>query len=196
MTEHREDHLTDHSYDGIQEFDNPLPGWWKALFWGSFVFSLLYWGWFHVYPGKSIISDWEAEVEEARSSGYARFGELSDTPETLLALMAQPDARKIGATLFATKGCAACHAPDGGGVVGLGANFCDDLAINYTDLPGILKVVRSGVPGTAMVPRTSLLSPQEIYFVAAHVAGLRGTTPAKPRPLDPKAKEIAPWPTR
>ena len=29
--------LTDHAYDGIQEFDNPLPGWWKWMFVGSIV---------------------------------------------------------------------------------------------------------------------------------------------------------------
>jgi cytochrome c oxidase cbb3-type subunit 3 len=195
MTELPEDYLTDHSYDGIQEYDNPLPGWWKLLFWGSFAFSILYWGWFHIYPGKSIVATWEAQVEEARASGYARFGELDDSPSTLVRLMKEEDAVAIGASLFSTKGCVACHAPDGGGVVGLGANFCDDFAINYTDLPGILGVIRNGVPGTAMVPQTSLLTPQEVYFVAAFVGSLRGTTPANPRPLDPRAKEIPAWPT-
>ena len=32
--EHADDNLTGHSYDGIQEYDNPLPGWWKFLFLG------------------------------------------------------------------------------------------------------------------------------------------------------------------
>ena len=31
-----------HEYDGITEYDNPMPGWWKATFWATFVFSLGY----------------------------------------------------------------------------------------------------------------------------------------------------------
>ena len=34
--------LTDHAYDGIREYDNPLPGWWTYLFVGTIVFSVLY----------------------------------------------------------------------------------------------------------------------------------------------------------
>jgi cbb3-type cytochrome c oxidase subunit III len=37
------DQLLDHNYDGIQEFDNPMPRWWVYLFWATIVFSVLYW---------------------------------------------------------------------------------------------------------------------------------------------------------
>src|SRR3954462_12881445 len=40
--------LLDHRYDGIAEYDNPLPGWWRAIFWGTIVFAAGYWVWFHV----------------------------------------------------------------------------------------------------------------------------------------------------
>ena len=38
-----DDPLTDHSYDGILEYDNPLPGWWTFFVLGVdrfFVFLL------------------------------------------------------------------------------------------------------------------------------------------------------------
>src|SRR6476661_5685554 len=40
--ENKQDHLLEHSYDGIQEFDNPMPRWWIYLFWATIIFSILY----------------------------------------------------------------------------------------------------------------------------------------------------------
>ena len=42
MAEQVRDHLMDHEYDGIQEFDNPTPGWWYMLFWACVFFSIFY----------------------------------------------------------------------------------------------------------------------------------------------------------
>jgi len=35
------DKLFDHDYDGIKEYDNPLPSWWTNLWVASFVFSVV-----------------------------------------------------------------------------------------------------------------------------------------------------------
>ena len=37
-----------HSFDGIEEYDNPLPQWWFMLFVGTLVFSV---GYLILYPG-------------------------------------------------------------------------------------------------------------------------------------------------
>ena len=39
---HDEDRLLDHDYDGIQEYDNPMPRWWLWIFWATIVFAVLY----------------------------------------------------------------------------------------------------------------------------------------------------------
>ena len=58
-----QDQLLDHSYDGIQEFDNPMPRWWVYLFWVTIVFSVLYW--FNV-PAASVPIQPRSRVNHAR----------------------------------------------------------------------------------------------------------------------------------
>jgi cytochrome c oxidase cbb3-type subunit III len=37
-----ENQKTGHVYDGIEEYDNPLPRWWFNLFIGTLIFSYIY----------------------------------------------------------------------------------------------------------------------------------------------------------
>jgi hypothetical protein len=61
-----EDRLLDHDYDGITEYDNPLPRWWLWILWVSIIWSALYW--FNVPGvgiGKGRIADYEADMAAA-----------------------------------------------------------------------------------------------------------------------------------
>lgn len=41
-----EDGTTGHTYDGIKEYDKPLPKWWLVIFFGSIVWGVAYWVFF------------------------------------------------------------------------------------------------------------------------------------------------------
>ena len=41
-----EDGTTGHAYDGIQEYDKPLPKWWLVIFFGSIIWGAAYWVFF------------------------------------------------------------------------------------------------------------------------------------------------------
>ena len=60
----RETNILSHCYDGIREYDNPLPGWWLAIFYGSMVWSLLYALFFHLGPGLLNKDAHDAEMRE------------------------------------------------------------------------------------------------------------------------------------
>ena len=65
-----------HSFDGIEEYDNPLPKWWFMLFVGTIIFSV---GYLVLYPGlgnwKGVlpgyeggwtqVKQWQHEVDNA-----------------------------------------------------------------------------------------------------------------------------------
>ena len=47
-----EDGTTGHEYDGIREYDKPLPKWWLVIFFGSIVWGVAYWVFFPaMFPG-------------------------------------------------------------------------------------------------------------------------------------------------
>src|SRR3989338_6760548 len=75
------DRLLDHEYDGIEEYDNPLPGWWVWLFWATIVFSGVYVAFYHMGPGPSVIGQYEEDVRlaaERAAKQTATAGAISE----------------------------------------------------------------------------------------------------------------------
>src|SRR5215510_11195142 len=59
--------LTDHEYDGIAEYDNPMPRWWVWTFWGTFYFAIRYFLWFNVYfKGTPVVEEYRADMRAFR----------------------------------------------------------------------------------------------------------------------------------
>ncbi len=116
-----ENQTTGHVYDGIEEYDNPLPRWWFIMFIVTFVYAGVY---LLVYPG---LGSWPGlfgwtSVKELRGhqqqadARYAdTFGIYANTPIEELAQ--NPEAMKMGLRLFSNN-CAVCHGADGGGNYG------------------------------------------------------------------------------
>ncbi|MGP5074293.1 cytochrome-c oxidase, cbb3-type subunit III [Psychrobacter celer] len=48
-----DDGTTGHAYDGIKEYDKPLPKWWLVIFFGSIIWAIAYWIFFPaIFPSK------------------------------------------------------------------------------------------------------------------------------------------------
>ncbi|GIW99148.1 MAG: cytochrome CBB3 [Pirellulaceae bacterium] len=165
--------LTNHSYDGIQEYDNPLPGWWKWTFVGTAVFSVLYFMYYHLgAPGRSIYEQYDRELAEVTRLQFQEIGELQPTEATILEYMGKENWLKIGEVVFKTH-CASCHGRHGEGKVG--PNLTDEFYKHVRKLEDIARVVQDGANAGAMPAWGNRLHVNEIVLVSAYVASLRGT---------------------
>ena len=171
------DRLIEHEYDGIKEYDNPMPRWWLLTFYGTVIFSVIYA--LNIGPvgsGEGRIAQYEASVAAAE----ARMPKAPEpaSPERLAALAADPAAVSAGQTVF-TSYCASCHGPDGGGLIG--PNLADDHWLHGGSADAIYQTIAQGVLAKGMPPWEKSLKPDQLEQVAAYVVALRGTSPTNPK---------------
>lgn len=119
---------TGHVYDGIEEYDNPLPKWWFYMFIATIFFALAYYA---LYPGlgsyKGLLGwtstgQWEQEVADAEAKYGPIFDAFAERP--IQELATDPEALKVGQRLFANN-CAICHGSTARGALGF-PNLTDD----------------------------------------------------------------------
>ena len=174
------DRLLAHDYDGIEEYDNPLPGWWVWLFWATIAFSVVYAVYYHLGPGQSVHEQYAEDVRTAAEQ-QARAAAAAGTPtdEALKALQGDPKVMTAAREMFAAR-CAACHGPQAQGLIG--PNLTDEYWLHGGKLTDIYNTISEGVPEKGMVRWKDQLSPDEIRAMAAFVGSLQGTNPPNPKP--------------
>lgn len=191
-SQQQQEDLLLHNYDGIQEYDNPIPGWWHMIFIGSCIFAVLYVVVVHmtgIIPPREVrLANKIAAAEEAQ------FGVLREMPMDeikLRTILGNENWRKSGESIF--KGtCTVCHGKEAQGITGLGFNLTDDKYVYVTNMMDFVDLVTNGTPNKKM-PAQTLLNPNEIAMVAAYAASLRGTNVPGPEGTD-QGEVIAPFP--
>ena len=185
-------HLTEHEFDGIREYDNPTPGWWHLIMFGSILFSILYVIFFTGELG------WTPQGQLKRAEAryfeqlFGKLGELQPTQDTILKLMQDPKWVTVGGTIFAAN-CAQCHRADGGGLNG--PNMTDDSYIHVKTLTDIYATIANGVVAKGMPSWSNRLNQNQRIMAAVYVASLRGTTPGPgAKGAEPNAVKIPAWP--
>ena len=175
----RPDRLLDHEYDGIKEYDNPMPRWWLATFWVTIVFSILYVlnvpG---IGNGKGREADYRAEMAAAAALAAKNDPLAGLTDDQLRTLAASAEGKAAGSATFATM-CASCHLADGGGLIG--PNLTDAYWLHGGRPLEIIRTISDGVPAKGMPAWGKMLKPEQLKAVAAYVIALQGTNPAKPK---------------
>lgn len=179
-----EDLLTTHNYDGIQEYDNPMPGWWIFIF----VTNIVWAGVYIVGINLDFLPEYEDDLRadmmiQQQLEDRARQALPPVTPETLAEAAANPEAVLKGAEVFAMN-CAACHGAQGQGLIG--PNLADNAWL-YGDggLMPLHDVIEQGTP-RGMPGWGTILLQADLVGVVAYVKSLQGTNPPNPKPPEGK----------
>ncbi|WP_035051562.1 cytochrome-c oxidase, cbb3-type subunit III [Andreprevotia chitinilytica] len=111
-----------HTWDGdLQEYNNPLPGWWVGLFFLTIVFAV---GYLVVYPGLVVFGNawgwssggqYQKEVTKADNKYGPLYNKFLAMPVPDVAK--DQEAHAMGKRLFYTY-CIQCHGSDGRGAKG------------------------------------------------------------------------------
>lgn len=187
---------TGHSWDGIQEYDNPMPRWWLWTFYACIAWAA---GYMVLYPAWPLVSaatpgllgfstrgDLETEKQRFAEANSAIQAKLVETELTQIA--ADPEllqyATNAGAAVFRTN-CVQCHGSGAAGVQGQGyPNLLDDDWIWGGDIESIHFTVTHGIRNTtndearySEMPRfgaDELLDSTQIAQVVEHVLAISG----------------------
>ena len=187
---------TGHDYDGIREFDNPLPRWWLLTLYATVIFAIGYWFYYHTsQSGDSQMATYQKEVAEAQKEEDKRAQALEAagkgvSEEQLLALSKDSAALDRGAAVF-KQNCLACHGDRGQGVVG--PNLTDLYYLHGAKAKDIYQVIGTGVLEKGMPAWRTVLGGSKVQEVTAFVLSLRGKNVAgKPPQGKTESGEAAP----
>lgn len=158
---------TGHEWDGIKELNNPLPRWWRFIFWGSFVVAVVYWVLMPAWPALpgmqgNTTGIWNqsdrATVQDTLTAAKAERTALGKRLMSLSAADVLSDhelsqlALSLGESTFGDN-CATCHGAGGRGAKGF-PRLADDVWLWGGSLADIELTIRHGIRSNDPQTRT------------------------------------------
>ena len=182
-----------HELDGIKEYDNPMPGWLMAIWWGSLLFAAAYLIFYALNFGEgSMEAEYRQATQQAVTAVDAYFAAnplVPPSPAQMLAGAADPAVLEAGRARF-TKTCAACHGERAQGLIG--PNLTDDRWIHGGTVEQIFQSVAKGWPAKGMPPWGRALKPEELTALVSYVRSIQGSSP--PNARAPEGERVVPEP--
>lgn len=183
------DEILDHGqdYDGIKEYDNPLPRWFILMFYGCIIFAFYYSGY---YTAKTRTIGQAAGVGYNLAwSGAILAAEVREAERTRIKFVA-PEAGKLksflrapaniarGEAMFKAN-CVACHGEEGQGIIG--PNLTDRFWIHGGSPTKVLQSIAKGWPEKGMPAWEPSLGEEKVHWLASYVASIQGRSVSKPK---------------
>jgi len=174
-----------HELDGIKEYDNPMPGWLMAIWWGSLIFSAAYLMFYALSFGEgSMEAEYRGETQTALAAVQAYHNAnplVPPAPAALLAGAKDPAVLTLASARFA-RTCAPCHGEQAQGLIG--PNLTDNRWIHGGSVEQIFQTVANGWPPKGMPPWGRTLKPEELSALVSYIRSLQGSNPPNARPAE------------
>lgn len=175
--------LLDHEFDGIKEYDNPIPIWFQIIFYGTILFSAIYLFYYHIYKaGHPLKDEYLASVGQNNAPGSGSGGGNGEF--NYAQNLTNKEMLEQGKLAYDTN-CASCHGLQGQG--GVGPNLVDDFWIVDNTYQAVEKVIDVGTPEKGMPGWKAILGEKKIKALVVYIASLQGLNP--PNPKKPEGKE-------
>jgi cytochrome c oxidase cbb3-type subunit 3 len=175
---HVEGETTGHIWDeDLQEFSNPLPSWWRWLYYITIVFSLFY---LAMYPGLgtyqgqfgwSSTGQYDGEMKKADEQYGPIYKKFQS--QDIMTVAANSEAKEMGQRLYLTY-CSQCHGSDAKGARGF-PNLTDNDWLFGGTPEQIKESITKG--RDAMMPAKGVkpdLNGDQIKDLASYVRSLSG----------------------
>ncbi len=171
------DQTLGHEFDGIAEYDNPLPKWWFQMFLATVIFGLVY---LALYPGlgnfKGLLGwtsagQWEEEMAHAEEVYKPVFGKYAALSIEDLQKPENAEGLKMGQRMFANN-CSVCHGTAATGAHGF-PNLTDADWLYGGEPATIVQTITNGRQG-AMPAWGAVLGEEGVRDVASYVLTLSG----------------------
>jgi cytochrome c oxidase cbb3-type subunit 3 len=177
--EREKDIMFDHDFDGIKELDSKIPPWFSWLFILTIIFAVYYMIDYHIVgSGQVQYEEYTQEVKIASLEREALIKSGAFVNEETVTVITEVSGLEAGKAIYDLN-CIACHAADGGGIVG--PNLTDDYWIHGGGIKNVFKVIKYGVVEKGMIAWQTQLNPNQMQEVSSYVLSLHGTTPASPK---------------
>lgn len=179
MDEINDQEIKNHEYDGITEYDNPLPNWWLMTFFGTIIFGFIYFLHYELGGGMTQEQELSAALEKIKVLEKNHLQAESETVADVEQMLVDPKFIENGAQIYANN-CQACHGNELQGMIG--PNLADNYWIHGKgEGKDILTVVQKGILDKGMPAWSAVLGNSEMIAVSAFVLSKKGSNPANPK---------------
>ncbi len=188
LNKSEENLLLEHNYDGIEEFDYPLPAWWVWTFIGGVTFGIFYIYFYNFAGAPSLKEDFKIEmaaIEKVITAQRKLTGNFDMAD--FKSWQGGENSMQMAAVVY-EENCLSCH--EEGGKGDIGPNLTDEFWLNVNKVsPDVLYgFILKGNEDNGMPAWEDMLSKEELYAAVQFVLSVQNKNlPGK----EPQGKKLS-----